>query len=93
MSVIAASAPLADVDWGHMGDWSAGSWLAMIAFWALLAFLLVWLVRELAGSRSEGAPADATEILDRRLAAGEIGVDEYRERRAVLRGESTSEGA
>lgn len=79
-----ATAISADVDWGHMGDWGAGSWLAMVVFWALIIVLLVWVVREFAAPRGEGPPS-ATELLERRLAAGEISVEEFRERIAALR--------
>ena len=82
MNPIATVIP-ADVDWGHMRDWGAGSWLAMIAFWALVIVLLVWVVRELAAPRAEGPPS-VTDLLERRLAAGEISVEEYRGRRAAL---------
>lgn len=75
--------PVADVDWGHMGDWGAGSWLAMIAFWGLIIVLLVWAVREFAAPRSERGPGP-TDLLEHRLAAGEIGIEEYRERRAAI---------
>jgi putative membrane protein len=88
MNLIATAVPAADVDWGHMGDWGAASWLAMVAFWALIIVLLVWVVREFATpSRDEGA-VSATELLERRLAAGEISVEEYQARISALRGEA-----
>lgn len=87
-------AVLAEVDWdGHM-DLDGGWWIVMaigmIVFWALVILGVVWLVRELSAPRDRShAPAEpnALAILDRRLAAGEITPEEYRERRAVLRGE------
>lgn len=90
-------AVLADIDWdGHM-DLDGGWWivmaLGMILFWGLVILGVVWLVRELARPRDEHrgtAEPDALGILDRRLAAGEISPDEYRERRAVLRGEQVT---
>jgi uncharacterized membrane protein len=88
MHQIASAVPAGDIDWGHMGDLSAAGWLAMIAFWALVIVGLVWAMRELAGPRREG-PASASQILERRLAAGEISVEEYRERSAALRGPFT----
>lgn len=91
MNLIATTVPVADVDWGHMGDWGAGSWLAMIAFWALIIILVVWVLREFAAPPRRGVdPPSAIEILDRRFAAGEISSEEYREHRAVLRGEATA---
>ena len=86
---------LADVDWdGHM-DLDGGWWIVMgvgmIVFWALVILGVVWLVREFAHPREERpttTESDALAILDRRFAAGEISPEEYRERRAVLRGEA-----
>lgn len=83
-----------DTDWdGHM-DWDGGWWIAMaigmILFWGLVILGVVWLVRGLSHSREArrpGSEPDAMAILERRLASGEISADEYRERRAVLRGE------
>jgi len=80
---------------GHMdwGDGWGGGWIlmviGMILFWGLVAFVVVWLVREF-GSRKDQRrrtePDDALAILDRRLAEGQVTPDEYRERRAILTG-------
>lgn len=86
---------LADTDWdGHM-NWDGGWWIVMgvgmILFWGLVILGIVWLVRELAQPREARRPesqADAMAILERRLASGGISSDEFRDRRAVLRGES-----
>lgn len=79
---------------GHM-DWDGGWWVVMafgmVLFWGLVILAVVWLAREFGPSRaSRRTPSgpDATGILDRRLAEGEISPEEYRERRAVLGGES-----
>lgn len=82
---------LADTSWdNHMGDWSAGWWvvmaLMMIVFWGLLILGAVWLIRSLAGGHRAIHHRDPVEVLDHRLARGEISVDEYRERRKLLRG-------
>lgn len=83
MNLTAITAPVADTDWGHMNEWGAGGWLAMIVFWALVIVAIVWVARELAGSRLDDS-SSAVQILERRLAAGEIGVHEYRQLRAAL---------
>lgn len=80
---------LAD-DWGwHHGDWGGGWWvvmgLGMVLFWALVIVAIVWLVRGGLGPRDHVQREDPLEILDRRLAAGEISVDEYEQRRATLK--------
>ena len=67
--------------------------LGMIAFWGLLILLVVWVIRETgrrpAGSASDLAAVRATDpavILERRLAEGDISVEEYRERRGAIAG-------
>jgi len=81
---------LAETDWdNHMGDWGAGWWivmvLMMVVFWGLVIFAVVWLVRALAGGHHTIHRRDPVEVLDHRLASGEISVEEYRERREQLR--------
>jgi putative membrane protein len=80
------------------GDFGGGWWivmmLGMVVFWGLIIVGVVWIVREIVGSRTRH---EATEtpiaLLERRFAAGEISADEYRERKAVLAGESPVQGA
>jgi uncharacterized membrane protein len=70
--------------WDH--DLSTGGAIVMaimmLVFWALLAVAIVWVVR----GAAPGAPREpsARELLDRRLAHGEISPDEYRDLRAAL---------
>ena len=74
----------------HMGDWGAGWWilmaLMMVIFWGLVIVGAVWLIRALMSERHGHGSASPIELLDRRLASGEITPEEYRERRDVLRG-------
>jgi putative membrane protein len=77
----------------HMNDVGGGWWLlmsvGMVAFWALLLYGVVWLAR---GTASRGpqapqppAPSESPQqVLERRLAAGEVSVEEYERLRAVL---------
>ncbi len=72
-------------DWGD--GWSALMVVGMVAFWAVVIVGGVWLVRELGSRRHSSGDAGgvtALEILDRRLAEGEISVEEYAERRRAL---------
>lgn len=64
--------------WHGMGPWA---WLMMLAFWATVAFLIIWAVR--AGTPNPREDR-ALGILDERLARGEIDREEYEERREVL---------
>lgn len=73
--------------WYHHDTWG-GDWLAMAlgmaAVWLLVAavlLLILWKVRPTA------AEEDPQRILARRLARGEIGLDEYRTRAEALRGD------
>jgi len=85
-------------DFDMHGDFSTGWWivmmLGMVVFWGLIIVGVVWIVREIVGSRTRH---EATEtpiaLLERRFAAGEISADEYRERKAVLAGESPDQDA
>jgi putative membrane protein len=76
-------------DTTHMGDWGAGWWIAMmlmmIVFWALVILGAVGLVRSFAGGHHTIHRRDPAEVLDHRLASGEISVEEYRERRELLK--------
>ena len=52
--------------------------IGMIAFWALIIYAIVWLLRARPADRREQAPPEPPEeILKRRLAQGEISVEEY----------------
>jgi putative membrane protein len=75
------------------GDHMSGdAWWVMIVWslvWLGLLVIVVWaLIRWLQGARSDdagvGPPASARDLLDRRLAAGEIDIEEYERRRSAL---------
>jgi putative membrane protein len=64
-----------------------GIGLMMIVFWGLVVLALVWLIRSRAAARKE-EPLSARsprEILDERLARGELTEEEYVRRRDLLR--------
>lgn len=69
----------------------AGGWVLMIIAWAALIGVIVWAIARLIPGRAstgagEQARESAVEILDRRLAAGEIDTEEYARRREALTG-------
>jgi putative membrane protein len=76
----------------HMnGAWGWGMATVMILAVVAIVALVVWLVRSTHVSHGPAHPAAAppetpTEILDRRLARGEIAPEEHRERLAALSG-------
>ena len=63
-------------------------WLVMGLFWLILLGLIVWLVTRLLPAGSGGTtrpPGESPlEILDRRLASGEIDLDTWQAQRAAL---------
>jgi putative membrane protein len=65
-------------------------WLAMIAFWVLLIWLIYALVTGAVGRGrqpergEERRDGDARRILDERLARGEIDVEEYQRLRDAI---------
>jgi len=96
---LAALSPLiAQFGDGHHTDWGDGWWILMAAgmalFWfALVAAAVVWLARGGSITRAqEPTRVSALDVLERRLAEGDITIDEYRERRAVLTGSDQRPG-
>ena len=69
------------------GTWcsgmGAGGWILMTVFWVGLLAVIVWAVTRLFPSTPNRDPLD---LLDRRLAAGEIDSDTYQQARAALTG-------
>lgn len=71
-------------------DMTGVGWAMMVAFWSVLwiggLVLVAWVVRQ----RPRGGPADgaktARDLLDERLATGEIDLEEYRRRRGAIEG-------
>jgi len=76
---------------GSYGNgWGSLGWLGMGVFWLLLLGLIVWLATRLlpssSGLTSRPTGDSAAEILDRRMARGEIDVSEWQTQRAALQG-------
>jgi len=71
--------------WDGMG---VAGWFAMTVFWVALIAVIVWALANLFPSRGASgstSPERPEEILDRRLARGEIDPAAYDELRAKLR--------
>ncbi|MGH2729039.1 MAG: SHOCT domain-containing protein [Actinomycetota bacterium] len=70
------------------GGWAG--WIlmsvAMVVFWGLILWVVVFVVRAFTVPRSEQTPpgSSAKRILDERFARGEIDQQEFEERRGVL---------
>ena len=64
------------------------AWLAMGVFWLILLGLIVWLVARLLPAGGNGTTRtrgeSPLEVLDRRLASGEIDLDVWQAQRAAL---------
>jgi putative membrane protein len=70
--------------WDHDVGWAGWlmMWIGMGGFWLLVALVVVALVRN--GGRPRSQEPTAQVILERRLASGEIDLDEYQQRLAAL---------
>jgi putative membrane protein len=81
-----------------MGSYGNGigslGWLGMGVFWLLLLGLIAWLVMRLLPGSTGQTPRptgdSAAEILDRRMARGEIDVPTWQAQRAALQGTQDS---
>jgi putative membrane protein len=89
--MVSATVLLGHSGWGdHMDHWGGGDgwWVVMVVlmvvFWGAVIVAAVWAARSFL-ARGE-SKSDAIELLERRLASGEISPEEYRERRDILMG-------
>ncbi|GAB4388437.1 MAG: hypothetical protein Kow0025_07690 [Thermodesulfovibrionales bacterium] len=76
---------------GMMGGWGYGlGWIGvvfMVAFWVLLIVGIVYLIRWAASATRQGEKGrgdDALEILRKRYARGEIGREEFEQKKKDL---------
>ena len=78
---------------GYNQGWSGWMLVAMVLLWPIVVGVAVWAVASL--TRGSSAPARVREtprqILDRRLAAGEIDAAHYHRTRALLDNGSMNE--
>ncbi len=68
-------------------DMGSGGWIAMILVWSVLLVGIVWAIGVLPSRRGAAQPGPAErprDILDRRLASGEIDTGTYDHLRAKL---------
>ncbi len=71
---------------GHMFGWGLGGSLVMIIFWSAVILLVVWLLKQAAGTagnESSKTPS-ALETLKERYAKGEIGKEEFEQKKTDL---------
>ena len=77
---------------GFHAGMGAGGWILMSLFWIALFAVVVWAILRIVPNRSQEAPSgsqspasqEPLEILDRRLASGEIDVKAYDQLRSKL---------
>ena len=89
ISNVALAVPLAD-----MHDIGAGWWIVMIPMMVLFMGAMMWMMMRGMGGSSSGDSSEPRdrfvssdspmETLERRLAEGDISIEEYRERRGAL---------
>lgn len=77
------------MDWYDHAGWGWGGWLLMsmlmIVFWAAVVAGAYAFIRSTRRGEAETSPRRALDILDERLARGDIDADEYTARRDELR--------
>ena len=70
--------------WHMNGWWMGGMMIWMVVFWGALIAGMVWLARGGSGRRPSG-DQEALAILANRFAEGAISLEEYQQRKTVLR--------
>jgi putative membrane protein len=75
--------------WNGMGfenwGWGGGMWLGMVLFWGVIITVIVLLVRYLGGNvATRGEDRTPLQILKQRYARGEIGKDEFEQKKRDL---------
>ena len=74
----------------HDSDVGTGWMIVMMIgtaiFWGLVILGIVWVLREAFG-RDHRSGTDPLAVLDRRFAEGQISIEEYEQRRAILTGQ------
>jgi len=72
---------------GYFGGWWIVMMIGMVVFWGLIIAGLVLLIRYLAAQTpARAVPGTPVDILNRRLAAGEISTEEYENLRRKIEG-------
>lgn len=67
-----------------MWGWSGFGVVWMVVFGTGFVFLVIWGIRQISGGTRSGTNRRAIEILEERLARGEIDRDEFEERKRAL---------
>jgi putative membrane protein len=71
--------------WNHMADYGWGSMgLGMLLFWGLLIAAIAVLADSWLSSRKRGTSRSALDILKERYARGEIGREEFEQKKRDL---------
>jgi len=83
--VVAAYAAVGSPTWQDAAAWACGWWVFAVALW--------WTLDTVRTYRRGERALDPETVLDRRLANGEISVEEYQRRRAALVRSESSGGS
>lgn len=74
--------------WGYMNHWG-GMGFGMLLFWGLLIVVVAFLARNTWGSSGQNQEKSALDLLKERYARGEIGHEEFEQKRRDLEGGSS----
>ena len=76
-----------------MSGWGASMMVLWTVIWLGALGLLAWAIVQWTRRTPDGGTSkSARELLDERLATGEIDIDEYRRRRAAMDGQAPAPG-
>ena len=68
-----------------MGTWGwGGMGVGMVLFWGLIIMLIVFVVRSLGNDAARGSDKTPIQMLKERYARGEIGKDEFEQKKRDL---------
>jgi putative membrane protein len=73
------------MNWGGFGQgWMFFGWIFMVLFWVAFVLLIIWLYKQVTGTRDVVSVESAIEILKKRYAKGEIDKKEFEEKKKDL---------
>ncbi len=77
--------PFDMMDFGVLGmGWMFFGWIFMILFWGAVVLLIIWIYKQVTGTKDVASVESALEILNKRYAKGEIDKKEFEKKKKDL---------